>query len=102
MERILSGKRRSYSDGAARKTRENTRIKIPMLAQEPRFNDLDKRLLRHLGIRVVENPGIWSRITRRSMVCMPGAEAYHFLVVARKRPAMWWPVDLGYLSYVQK
>lgn len=73
-----------------------------MLAHKPRFNDLDKLLLGHLGIRVVENPGIWKNIAEGSMVYMPAAEAHHFSIVARRKPAMWWPVDLSYLSYVKK
>ena len=73
-----------------------------MIAQEPRLNDLDKQLLRHLGIRIVASPGIWSRITKRPMVYMPGAEAAHFFKVSTRNPAMWWPVRLPYLSYVKQ
>jgi hypothetical protein len=77
-------------------------VKISMIAQEPRFNNLDKQLLKHLSVRVVPNPGIWSRINKRSMVYMPGAESIHFLKVSRRKPAMWWPICLEYLEYVEK
>jgi hypothetical protein len=84
------------------KPQDRPQVKISMTAQEPRFNDLDKQLLKHLGIRVVAEPEIWSRIDERSMVYMPGAEANHFMIVSRKKPAMWWPVSSKYLEYVEK
>ena len=84
------------------KPQDRPQVKISMTAQEPRFNDLDKQLLKHLGIKVVAEPEIWTRIDERSMVYMPGAEANHFMIVSRKKPAMWWPVSSKYLKYVEK
>lgn len=75
---------------------------IPVYAQEPRFNELDKEYLASLGITVVENPGIWGIIDSETLAYSPGAEAEHFRKIAKKEPGIWWPVHLDYIKYVQQ
>ena len=96
------GKAAHLQEQGVVKPQDRPQVKISMTAQEPRFNDLDKQLLKHLGIRVVAEPEMWSLIDERSMVYIPGAEANHFMIVSRKKPAMWWPISSKYLKYVEK
>ena len=105
LEKSLSGPRRNHTSKPRSRSKEgcqNDQVHIRMIAQEPRFDVLDKQLLQHLRVHIVPDPGAWNRISKHSMVYTPGAEAYHFFKVAKRKPAMWWPIDSDYLSYVEE
>lgn len=98
----LHGKMAHVEEQGVVEPQYTSQVKISMTAQEPQFNDLDKQVLQHLGIRVVPDPEIWYTINKRSMVYMPGAEGTHFLEVSRRKPAMWWPVESEYFEDLEE
>lgn len=59
---------------------------VPVYAQDPVFNTLDRELLKSLGITVVEHPAAFDLVTPHSVVFCPGAESKHLLQVFPSRP----------------
>jgi hypothetical protein len=59
---------------------------VPVYAQDPVFNALDRELLESLGITVVEHPAAFDLVTQQSVVFCPGAESKHLLQIFPSRP----------------
>ncbi|KAJ5381665.1 uncharacterized protein N7496_004093 [Penicillium cataractarum] len=55
----------------------NTSTKIPIYAQDPVFNTLDKSLLSSLNITVITHPAAFTLITPQTLLFCPGAERKH-------------------------
>ncbi|PYI26696.1 hypothetical protein BP00DRAFT_430080 [Aspergillus indologenus CBS 114.80] len=60
---------------------------LPIYAQDPVFNALDRQLLTALGITVVEHPAGFERVTPNSLLFCPGAEKAHLEVLLARNPA---------------
>jgi hypothetical protein len=58
---ITTGVRAALNSGSPTLTKTNHNA-IPIYAQEPLFNKLDKQHLASLGITVIEKPGDWEQI----------------------------------------
>ncbi|KAJ5833395.1 hypothetical protein N7474_001706 [Penicillium riverlandense] len=59
---------------------------VPVYAQDPVFNTLDRELLESLGITVVEHPAAFDLVTQHSVVFCPGAESKHLLQIFSSQP----------------
>jgi hypothetical protein len=64
-------------------------INVPIYAQDPVFNALDKDLLLSLGVIVVEDPSAFGLVTRTTFLFCPGAERAHLdLMLLSSSPAL--------------
>lgn len=63
-------------------------LSIPIYAQDPVFNDLDKTLLHSLGITVLTHPTAFTLPTRNTLLFCPGAERKHLELVLPSRPCL--------------
>lgn len=97
---ITTDVRATLNSGSPTLSKTNHNV-IPIYAQEPLFNKLDKQHLASLGITVIENPGIWELIGSESLVYSPGAEKRHWITVAKKKPGIWGPLHVVYIKYAQ-
>ncbi|KAJ5647437.1 hypothetical protein N7490_003809 [Penicillium lividum] len=59
---------------------------IPVYAQDPVFNNLDRALLEGMGIMVVEDPVGFESVTRNTLLFCPGAERKHLELVLPSNP----------------
>ncbi|KAJ6092792.1 hypothetical protein N7486_008081 [Penicillium sp. IBT 16267x] len=66
--------------------RTSTPTSIPVYAQDPVFNTLDRALLEGMGITVVEHPVGFENVTRSTLLFCPGAERTHLELVLPSNP----------------
>ncbi|KAF3395946.1 hypothetical protein F1880_006837 [Penicillium rolfsii] len=63
-------------------------IPIPIYAQDPVFNTLDKALLASLNMTVLTHPAAFTRLNRRTLLFCPGAERKHLEQLLVSEPCM--------------
>ncbi|KAL3452191.1 hypothetical protein BJX65DRAFT_293350 [Aspergillus insuetus] len=61
---------------------------IKVYAQDPVFNDHDCALLESLNITVLEHPGAFEKVSRRTLLFCPGAERRHLELLLAHDPAI--------------
>ncbi|KAJ5948802.1 Sensitivity To Red Light Reduced-like SRR1 [Penicillium verhagenii] len=67
-------------------TASSTPTTIPVYAQDPVFNSLDRALLESMGITVVEHPVAFENVTRNTLLFCPGAERQHLELILPSNP----------------
>ncbi|KAI9929984.1 hypothetical protein ASPWEDRAFT_35231 [Aspergillus wentii DTO 134E9] len=61
---------------------------IPIYAQDPVFNTLDKSLLSSLGVSVLDHPAAFDLVSPHSFLYCPGAERSHLEQLLQHRPRL--------------
>jgi hypothetical protein len=68
--------------------REDDRSGVPVYAQDPVFNALDRSLLSSRAITVVDHPAAFTLVTHSTFLFCPGAERAHLDSLLPSSPAM--------------
>ncbi|KAI1943534.1 hypothetical protein LOZ66_000117 [Ophidiomyces ophidiicola] len=68
--------------------RENIKISGGVYAQDPIFNDMDKKLLKFIGLTVVEDPKAFSMVKTGTFLYAPGAERIHLVELLSQNPVI--------------
>ncbi|GAD97657.1 predicted protein [Paecilomyces variotii No. 5] len=90
-----------YSD-ISTETFDTQSAAMKVFAQDPVFNDFDKKLLQSLGITVVEDPKAFELVNERTFLYCPGAERAHLDRILVSNPAILFGGPLDNLSPEQE
>ncbi|WEW55962.1 hypothetical protein PRK78_001397 [Emydomyces testavorans] len=61
-----------------------------LYAQDPVFNDMDKKLLQSIGFKVVQDPQAFSMVEEGTFLYAPGAERVHLMKLLPHNPVLFF------------
>ncbi|EAS31264.3 uncharacterized protein CIMG_06743 [Coccidioides immitis RS] len=61
-----------------------------LYAQDPVFNDMDKKLLKYAGFNVVQDPDAFALVAKETFLYAPGAEKSHLIDLLLRDPGLFF------------